>query len=505
MISKKIVFSLLLIEVFMCLRAQKTVVMPVLRTTFDSPIVKNMPYVNGQMQLTDTDGNVVELPAKFRTRGATAQEYLMKPSLNMKLCTADYSEEADSALLGMRSCSSWILDAMSIDRICMRNRVAFDMWNEFSRLPYDTDFDGRNGTEGRFVEVYINDQYYGIYCLSDRINRKLLNLKKVKENEDGSVQIRGALYKSGTQNILNQNEPCYSDDSVACVVEWHNAWELKYPEEYAGRTVWKPLQDAYLKGWSVAYVKKYFYLENLVDYHLLVMALAISDNWGNKNRFFSIRNISKDINDSDPTEANRRRFVVTPWDLDTSLGGAYNGTYYGGNYTEWPVKDIAKNSPYPNAVVQEDAQYKALLKSRWMIVREKTFSPAAVRAKLNAYRNLFIKSGAWQRMINHFDGKKEKPCYVKDLDSEIESIREWYTRRFFEIDAYFGITDTDAIREPDAWEQVDSPYYDLSGRRIPSSLSTFHFSSFGGSQKGHCSSLRKVLYIQGGRKVLIQR
>ena len=492
MVSKKIVLFLFLMGAVIGIKAQQPVGMPVLRTTFDAPIVRDMPYVNGQMQLTDTDGTIIELPAKFRTRGATAQDYLMKPSLNMKLCTEDYSEEADSALLGMRSCSSWILDAMAIDRICMRNRVAFDIWNEFSRLPYDTDFNGRNGTEGRFVEVYINDEYFGIYCLSDRINRKLLNLKKVKENEDGSVEIRGALYKSGTQNILNINEPTYSEDSVACVISWHNAWELKYPEEYAGRIVWQPLQDAYQNGWSVDYVKKYFYMENLVDYHLLVMALAIADNWGFKNRLFSIRNISKNINDPDPTESDRRRFVVTPWDLDTSLGGAYDGSFYAGNYTKWPVNALAKNAPYPNAVVQEDAEYKALLKSRWITARNGVFSPTSVRAKLNAYRDLFIKSGAWQRMVSHFDEVKDKPCYVSDLDSEIDSIMEWYVKRFFEMDEYFDITDVDGIGKPEAKAQANNQYFDLSGRCMDSSLTTLH------------PSLKKGLYIQGGRKILIQ-
>ena len=125
----------------------ETNVLPVLKVYFDGKIVRDMEYTNGSMQLTDTDGTVIDLPAKFKTRGATASMYLMKPSLNMKLRTEDYAEEADSSLLGMRSCSSWILDAMAIDRICMRNRVAFDIWNEFSRLPYATEFDGRNGTE----------------------------------------------------------------------------------------------------------------------------------------------------------------------------------------------------------------------------------------------------------------------------------------------------------------------------------------------------------------------
>lgn len=492
--NKKFLIILLLVSVFLNLKAWETEAMPVMRITFDGLILRDMDYVNGQMQLTDTDGTFIALPAKFRTRGATAQDFLMKPSLNMKLRTEDYAEELDSALLGMRSCSSWILDGMAIDRICMRNRVAFDIWNEFSSLPYTTDFGGRNGTEGRFLELYINEEYYGIYCLSDHINRKLLNLKKTKENEDGSVTIRGALYKSGTLNILNQNEPCYSDDSIACVIEWHNAWELKYPEEYAGSVVWQPLQDAYLNGRNREYVKRYFYLENLVDYHLLVMVLSIVDNWGNKNRFFSIRNINKDINDADPAESDRRRFVVTPWDLDTSFGGSFDGTCYGGNYVEWPVDILANMAPYPNSELQDDPEYLALLKSRWMTARDGAFSPVSVRKKLETYRNLFIRSGAWQRMVNHFDAQPVRPQYVKDLSKEIDCIMDWYVKRFFQVDAFFGITDEDGIDSPTLNPSRNGgEVYDLSGRRMVN------------TQRSMLNSLKKGFYIQGNEKVFIQQ
>ena len=413
--------------------------MPVLRISFEGEVTRDMDYLNGAMQLTDTDGSVVELPARFRTRGATAKSYLMKPALNMKLCTADYAEEADSSLLGLRSCSSLILDAMAIDRICMRNRVSFDIWNDFSRLPYDTEFDGRNGTEGRFLELFINDQYYGIYCLTDRINRKLLNLKKVQVKADGSTVIRGVLYKNGTNDIENQNEPCYNEDSTACVIEWHNAWELTYPDEYGGLQAWQPLQDAILSGTSTDYVKKYFFLQNLADYQLLVMALAIEDNWGLKNRFLSIRNITKNIDDADPTEADRRRFVITPWDLDTSLGGRYDGSFYDGTYSDWPMTVTFNNSPYPFYAITVDDEYNAILKQRWIEGRQGAFSVDSVCTKLERYRDLFVKSGAWQRMVEYFDAQESRPCYVSDLEREIKYIEEWYKDRFRKMDAFLGI------------------------------------------------------------------
>ena len=490
----------------LCCKSQPTK-LPVLRVYFEGEILPDMDYCNGTMQLTDTDNSVVRLPAKFRTRGATVRKYLMKPSLIMKLRSEDYTEEADSALLSMRSCSSWILDAMAIDRICMRNRVAFDIWNEFSRLPYDTEFEGRNGTEGRFIELYINDQYRGIYCLTDRINRKLLNLKKYQEQTDGSVLVRGVLYKSGTMNIQNQNEPCYSEDSATCVVEWHNAWELSYPEEYGSAKVWQPLQDAILNGYNSDYVKRYFYLQNLADYQILVMALAISDNWGNKNRFFSIRNINKDINNPDPAESNRRKFVITPWDLDTSFGGHYEGEYYDGNYLDWPLDPIFNNAPYPYGPICADDEYLAILKQRWIEARRGAFSPSSIREKLERYRNLFLNSGAWQRMVDYYEKQNLRPLYVLDLSREISLINEWYQNRFRLIDACFGITDTeDGIEEiqNSKSEIQNDEIYDLAGRKVQGARCKGLGDSSNSQLSTFNSQLKKGVYIHRGKRISVR-
>lgn len=460
MIKKALFIPLLAVLSLFC--HANDVALPQLKISFEAKIKKNMPYANGTMKLTDTDGSVIELEAKFKTRGATAQQYLKKPSLNMKLTSADYNEELDSTLLGLRSCSSWILDAMAIDRICMRNRVSFDIWNEFSRLPYETQFDGRNGTIGRFVELYINDTYYGIYCLTDRINRKLLDLKKPKDTGDGNLQIRGVLYKSGTNLISDQNSFGYNNDYTACTVSWHNAWELSYPEDSLTQDVWQPLVDAILNGKDMEYVNKYFYLENLADYQILVTALSIGDNMGNKNHYLSVRNINKDIESYGPDQDNPRRFVLTPWDLDTSLGGNYNGSYYGGNYSNWRVKDVNKNPFYPISVVQGNPEYKAILKRRWEEGRTGAFSVESVKQKLETYCDLFVKSGAWQRMYERFKNVSSGSLLVQDLEAEIKLIEQWYENRFNEMDDYFGIDS--AVLNVNQDHDVNAPTYNINGQ-----------------------------------------
>ncbi len=446
--------------------------LPTLHLTMEDPVQRYMPYSKGTLTLTDTDGTTVELKTKMKTRGATAQQYLMKPSLTVKLRSDDYSASVDSSLLGIRSSSKYILDAMAIDCIGMRNRVGMDIWNAFSPLPYDTDFGGRSGTEGRFVEMWLNGEYLGIYCLSDQINRKLLNLKKYDDKE---LRVRGVLYKSGTEDIEDQNNVNHTDDWLAYTIGWHNAWELKEPdEEYACAEAWQPLLDVHALAdtykWNkdelYEQVKKYFYIDNLVDFQLFHMALCITDNWGNKNHFFSVRNIQKDIDDADPTEAARRKFVISPWDLDTDLGGAYNGTMHDGEYMEWLPQDMVKHGGFfPFTACQGRTEYYELMRTRWAEVRKTVFAPELINKRLETYRDLFIGSGAWQRMTDAFAQHSARPEHVADLAKEIAYIEAWYTTQYAAMDAYFDTAD--GIATPSvATAQTRKGIYSLQGIRL---------------------------------------
>ena len=457
-----------------------TAQMPVLRVTFGGNITTDTDYHFGQMVLTDADGSVTVLPAKFKSRGATAKQYSMKPSFNMKLRDAD-GTEIDSTLCGLRSASSWILDAMAIDRIGMRNRVAFDIWNEFSRLPYDTQFDSRNGTVGQFVEVYINDTYKGIYCLTDRINRKLLDLKKpqVTEGDSAAVVIRGVLYKHGTNSVGDQNTAgTYSPDSTALVIRYHDAWELTEPEDYAGMAAWQPLYELYENKDSFEYVRDHFYMDNLAEYQVFIAALSIGDNWGNKNAYISARNIQAD--------GNKRRFVYTPWDLDTSLGGKYNGSNYGGTYSNWKVSDVMKASskPIPFSVCNRQNEFKDLLREKWIQGRLGALSVESVSQKLYAYRDLFISTGAWQRACDYWNSQHYRPCYVSDLTTEIDYIVEWYKKRHAEMDEYFGIDPLGIEQVCPPTQPARSAVYNLQGMKV--------------------TKPTRGLYIQNGTKFLVR-
>lgn len=414
--------------------------LPQMHVTYGELDETKQQYTPGTLELIDTDGTTWSVPnAQFRLRGATALNYSMKPSLNVKLKDAK-GEELDLSLLDLRKASSFILDAMAIDRINMRNRVAFDIWNSFSRLPYATDFDSRNGTVGAFVEMYINGKYKGIYCLSDKINRKLLDLKKPQVDEDtGDVAIRGVLYKHGTTDQdCDQAVAGFYNGYIDWVARPNDAWELHEPEEYAGEAAWAPMTLLYADDNfnDYNYVKVHFWLENLADYIIHVMALGIEDNWGNKNKYFSIRNLKKAGEDDG-------RFVVTPWDLDASLGGSYDGRNFDGNYSDWAPADMIKNAPLPFAACLDKKEFADLLRRRWIEGSMGAFAVDSVARRLADVCELFVESGAWQRTVNYWHTQKYSEEYVEDLEKEMGLVIEWYADRFRVVDEYFGVTDDD--------------------------------------------------------------
>lgn len=158
--------------------------LPLVNLKIDIDSVNKTTYTQGEIEITDylrrTDSKseTVHYHCKLRYRGNNASIY-DKKSFAVKLYDKA-GNDLDVNIFGIRKDNSWILDAMAVDKTRMRNRVCFDLWNDMSKTPYETNFKNRNGTEGVFVEVFINGEYHGLYCMTDKINRKLLGLKKTK-------------------------------------------------------------------------------------------------------------------------------------------------------------------------------------------------------------------------------------------------------------------------------------------------------------------------------------
>lgn len=385
-------------------------------------------YVDGKFRLHDPDRTETDttFTAKLRYRGASATNYAKK-SFNVKLYEADATTDFDANLLGLRTDHTWILDAMAIDRIRMRNRVCFDTWNAIDRVPYATNYNERNGTVGRFVEVFLNGKYHGLYCFTDKVNRKLLNLTKVlQDTETGTVTPRGLLYKGkqwGNDTYLSN----VASAQLSTTATWGN-WELSYPDDYPSQAAWLPLRNLITSnGVSdslfCARFDENYYFDNVLHYVLLQLAYNLEDN-GMKNMYLSTKN----------TQKFGHRFLFTVWDMDSSLGGLWNGSRNDEMANEAYVTRV---KPLRRLYSNNLLGFKDSLRVAWAELKETTLSLDSVARRLNRYKELIKEAGAWKREAGKWslyaNGGYVMP-EITDLDAEVDYVIDWYSRNMARLD-----------------------------------------------------------------------
>jgi len=391
--------------------------LPLVNLTYDETKLNTATFIEGKIEIVDlqrrTEGKTnVSYHAKFRIRGASAGG-LNKKSFAVKLLDEN-SKDLDADIFGIRPENSWILDGMGFDRIRMRNRVCFDLWNEMSCTPYPTKYENRNGTKGVFVEVFVNENYHGLYCMTDKIDRKLLGLKKYENNT-----VRGLLYKGINYNSSYRLKT-YDKNADTDKKEW-DAWELQYPEDYPSIDTWKPLMDLIdfcsnntSKDKYNQHYNDYFYTSTFEDYWVMMAALNVGDNLY-KNTFLSVVDI---------TEGHR--YMITPWDMDMSLGGKSDGT---NNESLVDLVKYSNRAPYDRLYFQNIDGFMDRVKEKWRILQNTVFSVEHVHKILDDYGTLFVQSGAWEREYAKWK-QDHKTVLQNDLSKELDYVKDWYIKNY---------------------------------------------------------------------------
>jgi len=373
----------------------------------------------------------------IKIRGAFASG-MPKKSFAVKLKDSDGITNVDRSFFGLRNDNNWILDAMYIDPARMRNRVSTDLWNDFSVKPYYYSFEPNliNGTRGNFVEVFIDDAYYGLFCMTEKVDRKQLKLKKIDDAVSPAIP-RGGLYKGKDWNSGTFGGNMYWDGSSHTMStnynnksDWWSGFQVKYPKFEDGEPIdWKPLVDAitvssYLTSDAnfKARVATHFDLPVFLDYYLFIELMLASDNHG-KNTYFSCYD-----------QATSEKFTITPWDCDGTWGRRWEGS---SNLTG-PNQDFdkfisthehAQNNLFLRLKSLNYDNHKTKLANRYKSLRGNYFSFQSLMGRFEKYHELFGKSGAAMRERNKWG--------VGNFANEMTFLSDWITKRLAYLDNYY--------------------------------------------------------------------
>ena len=420
--------------------------LPLVEVTVES--CNGMFYTTGSIRVTDADlaGHDSTFIAAYRYRGATAQG-MDKKAYAIKL-RDENGNSVDREFFGLRGDNNWILDAMAIDPACMRNRVSTDIWNDFSTPPYykDREKKARTGTRGRFVEVFLNGQYHGIYCMTEKMDRKQLKLKKYVTAENsttGQEEVHGLLYKSSqwSYEVLMGHEidssyfPGYAPRgySNALYTEYWAEYEFKYPDFEEEAVEWGPLWNAVnFVATSKASefrngVAERFDYDMLKDYYLFIELLLATDNHG-KNMFWYAY---------DQQGPEGEKLGLAPWDLDGVLGARWDGktalTYAQQDFEDflW-TNEHGQLTLYYNLERYCSNTWPQELKERYCALRASNWQEESLKQRVADYAALFAESGADQREQDRWFQ------YHSNIASAANYIEEWLHDRIVWLDNKYG-------------------------------------------------------------------
>lgn len=170
-------------------------------------------------------------------------------------------------------------------------------------------------------------------------------------------------------------------------------------------------------------------------------------------------------------------YLITPWDLDCSLGGLYEGSHYE-EYTK--ISELTSNYIYYQLYVYNVDNFRESMKERWQELSLGIMSPNSFNSRLDAYAKIFKESGAWQREYDKWNNNPV-PLY---LDEELEYVKKWYVNNIAALNKVLGVIADDI---PYVFQDTDSyniRMYNIDGKRIMS------------------NPTGRRIYIENGRKII---
>jgi hypothetical protein len=378
--------------------------LPIISIATNNTIVDE-PDVLATFKMIESDQHYLESYIGIQIRGGWTQT-LPKKSMEIEFWTDTTGNETqDFSLLGMVNDDDWNLQAMFNEPLRIRSKTNNDLWRMINKLHYqDEEPEAINGIRMKYVELFINNEYRGLYCLGEKVNRKQLKLKKHNGN------IRGELYKGIAWGASTFTSAPPFDNNF---LEW-SGFEYKHPEEEIDWTNLYELVDFVINASNQDFYEGYkneFELNNLVDYYIFLNLLRATDNTG-KNIY-----IAKYTFDAP--------YFYVPWDLDGTFGTIWDGS------NENITNDLLSNGFYDrlNHDCAPDG-FRERLKNKWLALRSNGITQDSLMSLFTLNHDYLKANGIYDREQLAW---KE---YVYQ-DTDLDYMSNWITNRLAYLDVKF--------------------------------------------------------------------
>ena len=304
-------------------------------------------------------------------------------------------ENLDVSLLGIPADNDWILLASYIDRTFIRDPLAH----------YLSSLTGRWSSRCRFCEVIVNDEYMGVYILTEKIKRdkNRLDIKKLDPDDTSSTDITGGyIYEiTGFGGDFGENRllhyPEFED-----ITDEQLAYIRNYDDGFRYVMLFPTFSDP-VNGYE-----KFIDTESFIDEIIVQEFMRNSDAYGWSGYFHKDR--------------DKKLSAGPVWDFDQSSG---NSSYLEGEKTTGWIIGSTKWHPFFWKKLFDDDGFNNKLRIRWNELRKDKFSDENILLFIDSCANYLAE--AQERNFEKWpilgvflwretDGYQNRDTYQKEVD-----------------------------------------------------------------------------------------
>ncbi|MFS4466826.1 CotH kinase family protein [Maribacter sp. 2210JD10-5] len=380
---------------------------PIVHIVVDTNTINDKNKIPGYFTYYN-DGEYMKNTMGIRHRGNLSLTF-PKKSYDIEFRVDSVSKESkDLQFKGLRSDDDWILDGLYNEPLRLRSTLAIRLWNNIHKPHYlDKEPKAKSGFDSKFVEVFKNQKYIGLYALSESVDRKQLALKK----HVGDT-VLGELFKAESyQGATNFTK---APDFNNLFPHWAGFY-MEYPLiDY--RAHWNDLSKFVTLAVSapdeefVQKIEKNLRINNAIDYYLFVNLVRATDNLG-KNYYLG------------RFDADEPYFFI-PWDVDGVFGTIQDGKRIP------TTNDILSNQLFDRLLKTNPNGYKEKVKSRWKMLRENEWSDATLYDMVDRYYHAFLDQGLYEREAMVWPDNTT-------LEDHYNYLKKWINERTLFLDAHF--------------------------------------------------------------------
>ena len=300
-------------------------------------------------------------------RGETSQ-WFEKKSYGFETWDREYND-ADYNLAGLPEEEDWILYGPYSDKSLIRNKLIYEISNSI----------GMYASRTRYVELFINEKYQGLYILMEKLKRdkNRINISKLENSEINEELISGGY-------IIKIDKSDMEDGSYTDYNSFQSQFDV-FGNENGDKKInfnYEYPKPGEIHANQKNYIKNYFY-----EFESSLASNNFKDPVNGFRKyidedsfidFFILNELSNNVDGYRLStylhkERNEKLVIGPIWDFNLSFG---NADYCGGErYDVWCFKFNERclgdywNVPFWWNKLLEDEKFVNKLKNRWIYLR----------------------------------------------------------------------------------------------------------------------------------------